>query len=143
MDFKKYGVVYILLFLVAVVFVGTRLLPNVTSLRPVPSLEPTPVIEIKTLVNVTMDFGSEKKSYSDVVATNAYQALVEAGKKDSLEIIIKQYSFGVLVEGIGQYKNSPDKAWVYYVNGISGDTASDKKELNGGDYVEWKYVKPL
>jgi hypothetical protein len=32
--------------------------------------------------------------------------------------------------------------WQYYVNGIYGEIASDKKEIFDGDFVEWRFEEP-
>lgn len=76
--------------------------------------------------------------------TTAYAVLEELAGEKSWEIVTKDYEFGKLVEAIGGAANSQEKAWIYYVNGVVGDKASDKFELKAGDKVEWKYetVKP-
>ncbi len=82
-------------------------------------------------------------SYSDVQATTPYDALVVIAKKNNLVLQTKQYDFGVFVEGIGDKKNTQAKAWIYYVNGKSGEVSADKYELKQGDSVEWKYTTPI
>lgn len=62
--------------------------------------------------------------------------------KENIELGVKEYDFGTLVEKIGDLQNTPDKSWIYFVNGASGDVAADQKIFNAGDTVEWKYVKP-
>jgi hypothetical protein len=47
------------------------------------------------------------------------------------------------VEQVGDYPNTKDKAWIYYVNGKPGTVAADKQTLQSGDTVEWKYEKPI
>jgi hypothetical protein len=63
-------------------------------------------------------------------------------KERSVNLKTKIYSIGTLVEAIGSKENTSDLAWIYFVNGISGDVAADKKRLQVGDIVEWKYLKP-
>src|SRR3989344_6321178 len=150
MDFKKYGIVYGLIAIVGVLFVATRLFPNVTlenlsrqqfsgsKSTPPPEAQGSPV----SAITVKIDFGDGQKSYSGISASNAYGALVEAAKQDNLEVGIKQYDFGVLVDKVGSYQNSQERVWVYYVNVQSGDVAGDKKEIKQGDVIEWKFVKP-
>lgn len=147
MDFKKYGIVYGLVALVVALFVVTRLFPDVqlTDLTTQKFSRSSPITEVEVSpiagISVTIDFGDAKKSYT-VSASNAYGALVEAAKQDAMEVGIKQYDFGVLVEKVGIYQNSQQRVWVYYVNGQSADVAADKKEVKQSDLVEWKYVKP-
>jgi hypothetical protein len=54
----------------------------------------------------------------------------------------KSYDFGMFVESINGKISGADMAWIYYVNGKSGNIASDKYMLKAGDKVEWKYEKP-
>lgn len=68
--------------------------------------------------------------------------LQEYAQEKSLVIKTKVYSFGTLVEAIDEKQNTSELSWIYFVNGISGDMAADKKMLKSGDVVEWKYIKP-
>jgi len=43
------------------------------------------------------------------------------------------------VEEVRDRISNNDKAWIYYVNGKSGEIASDKYILKTGDQVEWRY----
>lgn len=145
MDFKNYAIVYALVLLVAVVFVATRIFPNITLtqlISPAVTVTPGPSTSVETAVTVIVNFGDVQKTYADITAPNAYLALVEAVRADDLEVTTKQYDFGLLVEKVGTYENSTDRAWIYFVNGTAGDVAADKKVLMVGDSVEWKYVKP-
>lgn len=82
-------------------------------------------------------------TYKNIQAATPYDALVLMAKKNNLQLQTKQYDFGVFVEGIGDQKNTTEKAWIYYVNGKSGEVASDKYVLKQGDTVEWKYTTPI
>lgn len=140
MDFKKYGIVYILLVLLVSVFIASRLFPNTTFTDLVP-------VSVSTTSNqdsiaVDVDFGEGPKTYENITAPNAYLALVEAVKQNGWEVSTKQYDFGVMVEQVGPYANTSERAWIYYVNGASGDVAADQKLLVAGDKVEWKYTAP-
>lgn len=147
MDFKKYGIVYLMVFVLVLVFIGTRLFPNLTLEQLIRSGDSTqssvaPDSQLPQ-VSVTINFETEKKNYTDIAAKNPYEALLTAAAKDKLEVGTKQYDFGIFVEKIGSTASKEDRAWIYYVNGKSGDIAADKKELKTGDSVEWKYEKPL
>lgn len=82
-------------------------------------------------------------TYSDIQASTPYEALVLVARKNTLELQTKQYDFGIFVEAVGDQKNTKDMAWIYYVNGKSGEVASDKYILKQGDAVEWKYTTPI
>lgn len=82
-------------------------------------------------------------TYNDIQAATPYDALVLIAKNNNLELQTKQYDFGIFVEGVGDQKMTKDKAWIYYVNGKSGEVASDTYVLKQGDIVEWKYTTPI
>ena len=106
-------------------------------------ITPTPEASVVPQVTVIIDDGAQTRTFSEIKANNAYLAIQEATKKANLEVKVKQYDFGVLVEAIGDQINSSDKAWIYFVNGTAGDVAADQKQLNSGDKVEWKYIEPM
>lgn len=138
---KEYAIVYFLVGLVGVIFILTRLFPHVTLADLVTSSQ---IISQKqtSRVTVSIDFGTTAKTYRDIDASTAFDALKESVKRDNITLSGKQYDFGYLVERIGDKTNTKEKSWLYFVNGTAGDVASDKKILNPGDRVEWKYVKP-
>lgn len=68
-----------------------------------------------------------------------------------LEILARRENFkiestiyqgmGVFVESIDGIKNGVDnKYWQYWVNGDLPTVAADKKEVKGGDKIEWKFA---
>jgi hypothetical protein len=72
-----------------------------------------------------------------------FSELLSYGKRNNIEVKYNNdYSFGVFVESIGGVENGDEgRYWQYYVNGILGDVAADKKSLKEGDRVEWKFEK--
>jgi hypothetical protein len=94
-------------------------------------------------VTVVLNAGESIATYSGIMAATAYTALTEAASSAAIPIEKKQYDFGVFIEKIGEYGNTQEYAWIYYVNGAAGDVASDKKIIQEGDIVEWRYEKPL
>ncbi len=94
-------------------------------------------------VSVILDTGTTIATISGVTAQTAYQALIEATKKQNLELKTTQYDFGVFVEQIGSLVNTKEKTWIYFVNGKAGTVAADKQSVNTGDVVEWKYMTPV
>lgn len=144
MNFKKYGIVYLLVVLVLMLFILSRLFPKVTVrslLNERLAASPKPSTVETSLVTVTIDFGTEQKTYSNIQASNAYLALVEAAKQDKLEVEIKQYDFGIMVQKIGDFTNTATQAWGFYINEQAGQEAADKTKVTPGDKILWKYAK--
>jgi hypothetical protein len=103
---------------------------------------PTSSIQNKPHVKLVLDSGQNVTSYDEVSASTALEALTVIAQKNNLEIHKKHYDFGDFVDGIGTFISTADKAWIYHVNGISGDVAADKKILKDNDVVLWRYMKP-
>jgi hypothetical protein len=109
---------------------------------PLPSPSPSPVPHSAAL---TIDFGN-RKTYSitqDIPATtSAFDLLQIVSSRQNIPLTFKSYSFGTLVESIDGLKNTPQKAWIYFVNGQSPNVGADKYLLQPGDKVDWQYIKP-
>ncbi len=131
MDFKKHGIIYVLIIVVIVLFLATRLFPHI-RLTDVMSgkLIGTPSAALKTTgSSVVINFGDSQKTYTTISATTVYLALLEAAKQDKLDIAIRQYQFGIGVEKIDALANTAENTWIYSVNGQIGDVPADKKVL--------------
>ena len=99
-------------------------------------------------VNKQTDEISEKKenviSYSfdanDKDAT-VFSGLLNYGEENNIEVEYNNnYSSGVFIESIAGIKNGDDgKYWLHYVNNTLGDVSADKKILEAGDEVEWRF----
>ena len=81
--------------------------------------------------------------FEEAEARTALGLLQKGAEAQELELKIKEYDFGSLVESVGDKVNSKEKAWIYYVNGESGTEGADMYQLKMGDLVEWKYVPPI
>jgi hypothetical protein len=107
-------------------------------------ISPKPVTRIfQSSVTCMINTGESIATYDGVPASTAYDALTVAGSQAAIPIETKQYDFGVFIEKIGDRANTKDNAWIYYVNGVTGDVAADKKIIKPGDVVEWRYEKPM
>lgn len=96
-------------------------------------------------VNSSIDFGDgETVTYSekDFQDKSAYDLLKKTVEINEIELTVKQYDFGVMIEEIDERKNTTDKAWIYFINGSSATSAADKYMVQQGDLIEWKYIKP-
>ena len=89
---------------------------------------------------VIIDFGNGQKIERTVKAKTPYQTLEMVAGNEGYQITTKQYKYGLMVEEINRLKNTPEKYWLYSVNGNPGKIAADRYQLNSGDIVEWKYT---
>ncbi|MCK4781641.1 DUF4430 domain-containing protein [Candidatus Parcubacteria bacterium] len=69
--------------------------------------------------------------------------LLEQGSAElDLTLKTKTYDIGVMIEAIGNTENGKDgKYWMYYVNKEMPMVSADKKLINKGDRVEFKFEK--
>lgn len=142
MDFKNYGIIYLLVFFVIVVFIFTRLFPEFkfnSITRPTTTNVATDSATNSVIVMV--DFGFGGKSYTSITAPNAYLALVEAVKGEEMEVGTRQGPNGLEVVKVGDVETGSAGRWIYVVNGTQMDTAPDTRLILAGDTVEWKFVK--
>ncbi len=96
--------------------------------------------------SLTLEFSPNKiDTYPDLQLeqpVTVFEALEKVAGDNEIELVTKQYDFGVLVESIGEIKNTQDQAWIYFVNDQAGEVASDQYELSDGDMIEWRYIEP-
>lgn len=74
--------------------------------------------------------------------TTAYSLLVNAQEIGEITMEVEEYDFGILVKSINGFENSSESAWIYFVNGESGNVGADQYLVEFDDVVEWKFVKP-
>lgn len=139
--------VWLIIFAVILVGVGIWISQGGTILRlSQPSVEviPTPTKVSATLV---LEFSEEDiATYSGIQLekpATVFGILEKAAQDNKIELVTKQYDFGIFVESIGGVENSKERSWIYFVNGKSGEVASDKYEISEGDLIEWRYIKPI
>jgi hypothetical protein len=74
--------------------------------------------------------------------STVFSLLKELAHKENFEVESKVYEgMGVFVESIAGVKNGTNnKYWQYWVNDELPMVAADKKEIKGGDKIEWKFV---
>ncbi|MBI3955569.1 DUF4430 domain-containing protein [Candidatus Gottesmanbacteria bacterium] len=90
---------------------------------------------------VNIDFGGGKIITTEVESTNAYDALLKAAKLNNLKVESKEYKFGSIVTQIGDKANNSTFAWIYYVNGKTGQFSAEKFIVHPQDIVDWKFEK--
>jgi hypothetical protein len=72
--------------------------------------------------------------------TTAFDLLKNLTEKNNINLQTKQYDFGTFVQAVGDKESTAKKAWIYFINGQSGQVAADKYVVKEGDIIEWKYV---
>lgn len=96
-------------------------------------------------VVTTINNGTSATSYKRTISTpqTAIQLLGDITKENRIELTTKEYSFGVLVEGIGDIANDPQEGyyWIYYVNDKSADVGASDYLVQDGDTIRWQYEK--
>ncbi len=72
--------------------------------------------------------------------STVFSLLEELAQGASFEIIVTQYDIGIFIESIGGVQNKQDnKYWQYWVNDKLGEVAADKKKVQEGDKIEWRF----
>lgn len=70
-----------------------------------------------------------------------FNLLRTVAAKESIPLEVQEYDFGALVTSIDGVENSEEFAWIYFVNGESGNVGADQKQFESGDEIEWKYTE--
>lgn len=100
--------------------------------------------EAEGKVYVTIDFGDGKVVDGELKleeGESAFDALENLASENGIEVVTKDYDFGKFVEAVGGVESGAEKAWIYFVNGESGDVSGDNYVLKQEDRVEWKYIE--
>ncbi|PIU42800.1 MAG: hypothetical protein CO034_02810 [Parcubacteria group bacterium CG_4_9_14_0_2_um_filter_35_11] len=88
----------------------------------------------------------EVKNYRITPKKNStvFSLLEELAKREDFEVKSTIYpGMGVFIESINGVKNGTDgRYWQYWVNDKLGEVAADKKEIKGGDKIEWRFEVP-
>jgi len=77
-------------------------------------------------------------------SSTVFSLLEELAKREDFEVKSTIYpGMGVFIESINGVKNGTDgRYWQYWVNDKLGEVAADKKEIKGGDKIEWRFEVP-
>ncbi len=108
----------------------------------IPENQPT---GYESKVIVSIDFGNKDIKVLEITAgteDTAFSVLKKISETNNIELVTKQYDFGVFVEKVGDFESTAKRSWIYYVNGESGQIAADQMKLKNGDKVDWKYEVP-
>lgn len=134
---KKFKLLLIALFLV---FTGVVLFSDRQKAPTLPKKEAT-----QKQSTFIIDYGDGKKesaTFTPRPDQTVFAALKVVAQEKNIPLETQQYDFGIFVKSIGSYKSSAEMAWIYFINGSPGTIAADKQQINAGDLIEWRYVKP-
>ncbi len=95
-----------------------------------------------TLILHFADDQATKYSEEFLDGQTAFGLLKDVAEKEGVGLDTQEYDFGIFVKKIADKETSAEMAWIYFVNGESGQVASDQYSLEPGDVVEWKYMAP-
>lgn len=98
--------------------------------------------EVKSKATVVLNFGDRQSTYENVEGKTVFDTLKKVTADNTIPLEYTTYDFGVFIKTIGDKTNTQELSWIYYVNGKSADKASDTYELQPGDTIEWKFLKP-
>lgn len=143
---KKLRIVIFSLLLIFAAFIGISfIVSRSTNLAPTPLNERQVQQTQQKEITFITDFGNGEKletGYSWQDEKTVFDALAEITEKEDIKIETQQYDFGVFVKNINGRESTAERAWIYFVNGESGQVAADQYKLKDGDVVEWKYITP-
>ncbi len=111
------------------------------------SSSPTESVEQEVPENIELiiNYGNGNSSSHSLNTSGeetAFSILEKIAKEKKIALNTQQYDFGIFVKAIGEKESSAEMAWIYFVNGESGQVAADQYQLKAGDKVEWKYIAP-
>ncbi|GEM_PF-509528 len=137
----KLVVIILGVFLITTIFFINQALKSLSQ----PGFENIPTLVSQGMVFYQIDFGDGQiKSYrvGQLEGRTVFALLEKIAERENFKIETKTYQdMGILVESIAGVKNGTDnKYWQYWVNGELPMIAADKKEVKGGDIVEWKFA---
>jgi hypothetical protein len=139
-NYKFYLILSLLIVILLLVFRNVTY--NHFQLAPLPAAAPTPILKSVTTI-IDLDNKKVTSFTRDISATDSALSLLQAvAARENLPLVTKQYSFGTLVEAIAGQKNTPNRAWIYFVNNQSASVGAASYKPAPGDVIEWKYLKP-
>jgi len=138
----KYNSVLFVLFLMFLVLIIFALKTEIISkIREIRSVNENLVQDLNTDISISLRIiaGNKEKVYELNGISNKLTVFDVTKENTDLEYN-NNYDFGVFIESINGIKNGDEgKYWQYYINDKLGDSAADKKNLEDGDEVEWRF----
>lgn len=139
---KKFLV--LVLGLVALLFAGATFVFYRAPKKAQPPVEPQAEKTIGRVTVAILPGNGEADSFEFDFeeGQTAYSLLKKLESEGKIQITEKEYDFGTFVESINGLENSDEMAWIYFVNDKSGNVGADQYQLEAGDLVDWRYIKP-
>lgn len=125
--------------LVVLLLTGCTLPVQKTRLTPVEVEQPT-----NETVKLVLNDGQKTATYSAMMRNGltALDLTQEIAAREKIELKLKEYDFGVMLESILGKMNTADKAWILFVNGAGAAIGAGEQRVTAGDVVEWRYITP-
>ena len=132
---------YLLLAVIALSIIGLFVFKNPILNRfqtPVKTVQP----ENKIAVTLNLEYEDKTVKSFNYTTTNdetVFSVLKNVAEREKINLETKQYDFGVFVQKIDKSESTAKNAWIYYVNGESGQIAADQYKVKDGDNITWKF----
>ena len=97
--------------------------------------------EAKKSITYIINFGDNKIETTLPFEENQtiLQTLEKIAQEKNIILDPVKSNYGTYINGIGEYKGTKQKAWLFYVNGKAADKGADSTLINPGDTIEWRY----
>lgn len=105
---------------------------------PVKTVQP----ENKIAVTLDIEYGDKTVknfNYTTTKDETAFSVLKNVAERENITLETKQYDFGVFIQKIDKFESTAKNAWIYYVNGQTGQVAADQYKVKAGDKIAWKF----
>lgn len=102
-----------------------------------PSVDEEPGKDIAAELLVTSEFGDEVL-FNQSINTPDKSTILEFLEANTKVKTSSQGGFVESIDGLGGEENS-QKAWFYYINGVSASKGAAELKLNAGDKIWWDY----
>src|SRR3989344_7457034 len=126
----------------AVFLTAFFLIPGLKVQTPPPPTKSAANLESAMIV---INYGENDTSSDSIEVdekSTAFSLLNNFAERENIPLETQQYDFGVFVKSVNGKESTPEMAWIYFVNGQSGQIAADQMKIKPGDTVEWKFIKP-
>jgi len=126
----------------AVFLTAFFLIPGLKVQTPPPPTKSAANLESAMIV---INYGENDTSSDSLEVdekSTAFSLLNNFAERENIPLETQQYDFGVFVKSVNGKESTPEMAWIYFVNGQSGQIAADQMKIKPGDTVEWKFIKP-
>ena len=128
---------------VAMVFAGPKFINTNSKNANVPTNGAVAGEKISAKATLAITNGTDKKTFDQDLSTqiNALDFTKSIASQKGITLSIKSYSFGDMIEGIGDTKADGTNFWGLYVNDKMSDVGASDYIVKSGDTIEWRFGK--